>query len=284
MVLACSVEIVSVIRDEYRSFKSNPANGHYGYAVIFHGADPVRRIDLEFPVTRLFTRENVIATTYTGQWFQTAQIGVSLRNLYNCLALPVKLCADLVMEVADPIALPGHPETVVKVKVPPGSQFNIICYWVDIPGVGVTTLEIDPSDGSDGLDEYPEPKRNPQDEPWQGNPGPNTEDPANDPRDYGDGVFSAGWEPDKNTILYVSGEANDGACNIISVPTQILAIGPRPSPVARLELGELQEPQPCPGETIHIGVYIFLADGTRLGPYLDLTGWASATLENVIYQ
>jgi hypothetical protein len=187
MVLACSVEIVSVVREEYASLKSLPPNGHYGYAVIFHGADPVQRIDLEFPITRLFTVRNELAVGVVGQYFLASTIVESLRTHYDCLSPVAKSCADLGVGEFPPVVIPGHSETIVKVKVPAGSQFNVIVYWVPIPDVEASNVEVDGSDGSDGQDEFGKPDKNPAGNPWEGNPNESDRNPNNDPRDYADG-------------------------------------------------------------------------------------------------
>lgn len=204
MVLAVDVEIVSVVKDEYRSLKSNPPNGHYGYAVIFHGSTCYKRVDLEFPATRLFYATNEIATIYTGQWFLSQRLAEGLQAHYDCLSPATKICLGLA--IADPgnITLPGHPETIVKVKVPPGSQFNIVVYWVDIPGIGLTSLEIDASDGSDGLDEYPEPRRNDPGDPYDQNPPEDIRDPDNDDRDYLDAPTEEGQVVGQNYSVVVA--------------------------------------------------------------------------------
>lgn len=192
MVLACSVEIVSQVKVQYESTKSNPPNGHYGYAVVFHGADPIRRIDLEFPVTRLFTVTNELATNAVGQFYITDRLTRGLKIFYDCLSVATKFCSTLQIVEPPPVTLPGHSETIVKVKCPEGTQFNIIVYWVAIPDLGLSNVEVDGSDGSDGLDEYPRPELKDPSDPYEGNPGESARDPRNDERDYSDNDFEGG--------------------------------------------------------------------------------------------
>lgn len=185
LVLACDVEIVSVTKQPYESLKSVPPNGHYGFAVLFHGSTPIKRVDLEFPATRIFYARNDVASHWVASELATIRALQGITTSYDCLSPTSKGCASLGLANPEGPILPGHPETVVKVKVPETSQFNIVVYWMPIPDLGATNIEIDGSDGSDGLDEFPQPSVNDPNNPFGGNPPESIPNPNSDPRDFG---------------------------------------------------------------------------------------------------
>lgn len=282
LVLACDVEIVSVVKQPYESLKSLPPNAHYGFAVLFHGSTPFKRVDLEFPATRIFYARNEIASSWVSTELAILSISQGISLSYDCLSPTSKGCASLGLANPEGYILPGHPETIVKVKVPETSQFNIIAYWIPIPDLGATNIEIDGSDGSDGLDEFPRPKVNDPDSPFQGNPPESPRNPANDPRDYGLGEFAEGFDPTKQARVTVSVTANPGSCRLVSYQETVI-LGMLPSPPVFASKGDAPVRQPCPGLDIGLGYRITLANGTVLGPYSTGSGVTEVSISSVVY-
>lgn len=271
MILAFDVEIVSVALQPYVSAKSVPPNGHYGYAVIFHGSTPVKRVDLEFPVTRIFRSQNDLATLAVGLELLGKRILEGEKIAYDCLTPAVKNCFTFEIVNPEGVTLPGHPETVVKVKTNPLCQFNMIAYWVEIPDLGLTNINVDGSDGSDGLDEFPEPSVNGTDDPFGGNPPESERDPRNDPRDYS----SRPLLPGEGVKVKFSVLADPGGC-APGVSYETMEYGPFVG-FGRVVSTADGAPNPaCPGTTL--GFRIVFEDGTVLGPIESGAGVYSASI------
>lgn len=184
LILACDIEIISVVRQPYESLKSVPSNSHYGFAVVFYGSTPIKRVDLEFPATRVFHETNLLGFNAVQNELLARRFAEGIKTHYNCMLIGTKFCSELDIQDPPGVTLPGMPETVVKVKVPEGSQFGIVARWLAIPEAEFTNLEFEASDGSDGLDEFGKPKTNDPGSPFAGNPPESGQNPLSDPRDF----------------------------------------------------------------------------------------------------
>lgn len=275
LILACDVEILSLVRQPYESLKSVPPNAHYGFAVVFYGSTPIRRVDLEFPVTRIFHETNLVGFSAVQNELLARRFAEGIKTHYNCLMISSKFCAELGIQDPPGVTLPGMPETVVKVKVPEGSQFAIVPRWLAIPEAEFTNIVFEASDGSDGLDEFPRPALRDPSDPFAGNPPESPEDPMNDPRDYLSGPIG----PTQGVIFEVDLQVDPGGCS----PGVTLRQGPygpffgAGRPVA-VEKGS---PVPaCPGAGF--GFRVLFESGFRTGIIGEGAGVYSGTIVNQV--
>lgn len=173
------VEIISFVKEEYANLKSLPRNGFWGYATVFHGSSPIKLLKVEFAKQRLLDviRQDILNTGLTvTSHLQTVS---SIANLAEALSLD-----PVVSPWATPTVL-ANPETVVKFKSQPLTQFVFKLYWLPFEAGTVEALLFNSEDPTDGGNEYPEPRRNLPGDPWANNPIPSPFDPDSDDRDYG---------------------------------------------------------------------------------------------------
>lgn len=275
LILACDVEIISVVRQPYESLKSVPPNSHYGFAVIFYGSTPIKRVDLEFPATRIFHTTNLLGFNAVQNELLARRNAENVKVHFDGLTPAVRRAFFLEIEDPPGVLLPGMPETVVKVKVPPGSQFGIVARWLAIPEAEFTNVAFEASDGSDGLDEFGRPRVNSPDDPFAGNPPESPENPDSDPRDYVDGPLG----PGQGVIFEVDAVVDPGGCS----PGVTIRQGPF-GPffgVGRPVAVEKGGPVPaCPGAGF--GFRILFESGFRTTFFAEGAGVYSGTIVNQV--
>lgn len=271
LILACDVEIISVIRQPYESLKSVPPNSHYGFAVLFYGSTPIKRVDLEFPATRIFHATNLVGFNAVQNELLARRNAENVKVHFDGLTPAVRRAFFLEIEDPPGVLLPGLPETIVKVKVPPGSQFGIVARWLAIPEAEFTNVAFEASDGSDGLDEFGRPRVNDPDSPFAGNPPESPQNPENDPRDYSDRPLG----PGEGVVVKFAVNADPGGC-APGVVYESVEYGPFIG-FGRVVSTSPGLPNPaCPGTTL--GFRIVFEDGTVSAPVETGAGVYSASV------
>lgn len=248
------VEIISYVREEYANLKSLPRNGFWGYATTFHGSSPLQLVKVEFARQRLLDviRQDILNAGLTVT--SHLQIISSLANLGDALSL-----GPIVSPWFTPTVL-ANPETVVKFKTQPLTQFTFKLYWLPFEPGTVEALLFNSEDPTDGGDEYPEPRRNLPGDPWANNPIPSPFNPDSDDRDYGNQN-----QPDFPAVVYFGIQATlstgegqpDGCVGDVNFFDNFVWADAGPPPYT-FELADI--PSPCSGRTQ--GFFIRAADNT----------------------
>lgn len=248
------IEIVSYVREEYANLKSIPRNGFWGYATIFHGGVPIKLVGMKFAKERIVDsiRQDILNTglIVTSHLQTTA----SIANLGEALDL-----GPIVSEWFTPTVL-ANPETVVKFKSQPLTQFVFKCYWLPYEPGTVEPLLFNTADPTDDDDEFYEPRRNNANDPWANNDVPSPFDPDSDERDYGDEN-----QPDFPTVVYFgiqavlsTGEGQPDNCvGDVNFFDNFVWADAGPPPYT-FELADIASP--CAGRTQ--GFFIRADDGT----------------------
>lgn len=192
--LILEVRIISFVQEVYYNSKSLPDHGFWGYATVFEGAVCRELIQVQFSRFRLLNTRNNRAASVSDADEQ------KIRQVFGSFQIAEALdfvLAEISQFEGTPV-LP-HKETVIKFKGLPLSQFEFRCYWLALTDVDEAQPEFSEQDPTGGEDEFPNPTRNPLDNPYAGNPDPSDQDPDSDDRDYSDennppsGVFNYGF-------------------------------------------------------------------------------------------
>lgn len=217
------VEIISVTRPQYYNFLYNLPQGDYANFTLWSGASIRETVKIKYPAQRILDWVNIEAGMQHSAALVAAGVGRSLNNLAVQLGFI-------------PFPLPNSPDpswglliSHVKVVCPEDTQLRITCQWYPfIAREDVATPDPDLDDPAEGEDEYPEPKKNPVGDPWQGNPDPSGPDPNRDPRDSSpDNVPPPPPPPPNGGIAGPNGAKADrsgtpvectGGVNIINIP------------------------------------------------------------------
>lgn len=254
--LYLDIKIISFVHQDYNNFKSNPPNGFWGYATTFCGSTPEKIQQVEFPNQRMVRLEgrNNLTTAVVAQAHKA--------NIFSLESLAISLGGQVQFVDAQPPTVVGFPETIVKFKGLPLSQFQFSCYWLRYEPFVLDGVLFESDDPTDGESEYYEPTRNPRDNPYQGNEQPSEPDENNDERDYGE-------EPDptypravyfgvKATLSTGRGAPDNCRGDAVGFYNEEwLDAGPPPYSI---ELGG-GGPSPCAGRTE--GYQFVASDGTK---------------------
>jgi hypothetical protein len=176
--LYLDIRIVSFVHQKYVNFKTLPEYGFWGYSTVFYGAVPDRKIQQEFVAQRVIrevNRDTLTMATVVSSHLSTLTSIKSLGTALNALLVEVPF--------QSPTAV-GMPETVVKFKGLPLSQFEFACYWLPYEPFAQDALLFETDDPTDGDDEYPQPNENDPSNPYAGNPPASDPNPDSDPRDF----------------------------------------------------------------------------------------------------
>lgn len=178
-LLYFDIKIISFVHQKYENLKSIPNHGFWGYSTVFYGAVPDRKVQQEFVnqrIVRKIGRENLTTATVA----QTHRA-----NLFSLQSLATALGGTLILQDEQPPTVLGHPETIVKFKGIPQSQFEFACYWLPYEPFVEDGLLFESEDPTDGDDEYPEPNANDPADPYGGNPPISPVPEGANPRDFG---------------------------------------------------------------------------------------------------
>lgn len=179
--LLVDIEVVSVTRNQYQNFQYNLPQGDYCNVTFWSGASIVRTEKVKYPSQRLIDWVNVEASLANIIGLTGSIIVLTIGALAVALGL-----APVEGDRKSPNTW-GYPISHLKFVCPPDTQIRITCQWYpfnDDAEVEEGTSDLD--DPAEGEDEYPSPRRNPRDDPWDGNAASSGADPLRDPRDFDD--------------------------------------------------------------------------------------------------
>lgn len=179
--LLVDVVVVSVTRNQYGNLNYNLPQGEYGNVTFWSGASINRTEKIKYPTMRLIDWVNVEASVA----FQCALNAKAVNTTVGALGLAMGYPS--VEGDRRPPTVWGYLTSHLKFVLYPDTQMQVICQWWPWPDAeGIEEPDPDLDDPASGEDEYPEPKRNPKDEPWDGNPPSSGLDQSRDPRDFDD--------------------------------------------------------------------------------------------------
>lgn len=180
--LNLTVEIISVTRNQYTNLMYNPPQGEYCNVTYWVGDAVKETRKVKYPkevlIEWLNLEKSIVAQA-------ASDVLVTATNM-RTIAL-----AQGVILGETPFTRPfvwAYPVTHLKFIGYPDTQMKVTCTWWDFEYPPFEFAEPDPNtaDPPGGNDEYKKPKRNPNDEPWEGNAPASPPDPSRDPRDYDD--------------------------------------------------------------------------------------------------
>lgn len=238
--LLIDVEVISVTRNQYSNLMYIPNQGEYGNVTFFSGASLVRDMKLKFPAQRLIDWVNLEASIADMVGRAGFVIILTLRSMAIALGL-VPFEGDR----QSPNTW-GYPITHIKFKTYPDTQIRVTCQWYPfVPFSETEPPTSDLDDPANGEDEYPYPRRNPREDPWNGNADSSGIDESRDPRDFDEANEPAPPPPlgddctrDYFIQAFVTTENPDGSSSIsrcdavlrgeiLSVTTKITSDGGR---------------------------------------------------------
>lgn len=133
--LAIDIEIVSVAKAKYKSYKSEPANSHYGYAVVVDQDHCRREIELSLPRQRIYYERVVEAFDAWYALYLSHVVHQTLASIANGLLVPIGNQLGLQSEPTAPTCPTSTkwielPVREVYVKADYGTQFRVeISYY-----------------------------------------------------------------------------------------------------------------------------------------------------------
>lgn len=230
--LLVDIRILSVTRNQYSNLMYNLPQGEYGNCTYWSGAAINDTRKIKYPNERLIDWVNVEASAAFNAGLAAEVPNRSVGALGLAMGFPV------VKGDRRPPIVWGFLTSHLKFVLYPDTQLELICQWYPWPDIDEFE-EPDPDldDPASGEDEYPSPKRNPRDEPWEGNPPSSGIDGSRDPRDFDDANVppppgSPGPDCTKTYRIVASGETTDA--NGVTYPWategqylgEIVSVGP----------------------------------------------------------
>ena len=178
--LNLTVEIISVTRNQYNNLNYNPMQGDYCNVTYFVG-DAVKE-------TRKVKYPNEVLIEWLN--FETSIINaISSSVLVTATNMRTIALAQGILLGENPFTRTftwAYPVTHVKFVCPPDTQIKVTCTWwpFEYPDFEFAESEPNTATPPGGGDEYRNPRRNPMDEPWDGNADSSGIDESRDPRDF----------------------------------------------------------------------------------------------------
>jgi hypothetical protein len=176
--LLIDVEIVSVTRTQYLNLQYNLPQGDYCNVTYWCGASIIRTEKVKYASTRLIDWVNIEGSI-------AQQLGILGRVIVVTIgSLGLALGAPPIEGDRRAYSTWGFNVSHLKFVCPPGTQIRVTCQWYpfrDLDNIEEPDADLD--DPANGEDEYPSPRRNPSDDPWDGNAVSSGPDPLRDPRD-----------------------------------------------------------------------------------------------------
>lgn len=177
------VVIESTTSTRYENYKSRPAHSFYGYASLVSDDCLEIKIPLEFPRQRIYEgriTEAFQAWNNLAFWLNTQKPFLELVNQLD--VEPEQRTVNICDIDPFPFSWKSLPLREVYVRCTPRTQFRIELFWVEPlyfedgcgNGHGGESQE-ETTDKQDGLPNGIQPKQNPNNDPYQGNP------PLNEP-------------------------------------------------------------------------------------------------------
>lgn len=177
--LLVDVEVISVTRNQYTNLNYNLPQGEYGNVTYWSGASINRTEKIKYPSMRLIDWVNVEASAAFNAGLAADVPNRSVGALGLALGFPA-----IRGDRRAPIVW-GYLTSHLKFVLYPHTQIRLTCQWYPWPDIEEFE-EPDPDldDPASGEDEYPAPRRNPPDDPWNGNAPSSGIDESRDPRDF----------------------------------------------------------------------------------------------------